>query len=367
VPEANFVDICRKTLAEAWERVRELSRGDPFPDFLDDSNLIERVRRSINSKTKTYRYVLPTQLVSKLANSELDCRCVQVTRGGRGAFDARTVAHQVVVPFDRDNERVLGGSAEPYVNNPLRIPEVSEKHRGAQKDQQGWDDLCAVLAEVERQSDSEFTSSVFHQVLKEVHARFSQVKVTYPVPHRISLERSLLLIDEFLAVRSRGDRFQAVTAALFLAAGRQFGLFSDLRRGKITAADTAAGMLADIECVEQSGQVVLVVEAKDRELTITQLQDKIPGLRHKRVSEVFFVAAQGLALADADRIRDLIAQQFVSGQNIYVTELVPLARVVLALMKEQGRRRFLELVGEQLDLYSDIDHRRAWATLLTRA
>ncbi len=182
--------------------------------------------------------------------------------------------------------------------------------------------------------------------------------------HRISRERCLELIAEFLSVPSGGDRFQATTAALFLALGRQFRLFSEVRRGKITAADAAAGMLADIECVNEQDEIVLVVEAKDRELTITQLQDKIPLLREKKVSEAFFVAAQGMASADEQNISQLIAQEFVSGQNIYVTQLMPLARVVLALLKEPGRRLFLELLSQQLDDYSDVEHRRAWSALL---
>jgi hypothetical protein len=359
-----FVEHCREILNESWERIREPDNADPSLDLEKDGNLVEQIRRSINSKTKTYRYVLPTQLVAKLANPALDCRCIQAARGGKGAFDARTVAHQVIVPFDRDNERVLGGSAEPYVNNPVRVPEISKKHRGAQKDQQGWDDLCAILAAVENRSAEQFTLAVFLQALKEIYTRLGQVQVSYPIPHRISLDTTLRLIAEFLSVRSGGDRFQAITAALFLALGRQFGLFTQIRREKITAADTSAGMSADLECLNDQGELVLVVEAKDRELTITQLQDKIPVLREKRVAEAFFVAARGMATVDEAKIRETIAQEFVSGQNIYVTELIPLAQVVLALLKEQGRRGFLELVGEQLDVYSDLEHRRAWAGAL---
>ncbi len=79
------------------------------------------------------------------------------------------------------------------------------------------------------------------------------------------------------------------------------------------------------------------------------------------------MAARGMASADEQKIGDLIAKEFVSGQNIYVTELTPLARVVLALMKEEGRRVFLELVGDQLDSYSDVEHRRAWSALLGKS
>lgn len=102
-------------------------------DWLDDGALIESIHRAINSATKSYHYVLPTQLIAKLADPSLDCRCLQVARGGQGAFDARTIAHKVVVPFDQSNNNVLGGSPEPYVNNPLRVPEVSAQYRKLRK------------------------------------------------------------------------------------------------------------------------------------------------------------------------------------------------------------------------------------------
>jgi len=123
----------------------------------------------------------------------------------------------------------------------------------------------------------------------------------------------------------------------------------------VTAADSATGMLADLECVSQKGEIVLAVEVKDGRLTI----------RDKKVSEIFFVAQQGIYPRDKASVADLLAREFVSGHNVYVMDLLRLSEVVLALLGEEGRREFLEAVGVQLDKYrSDIAHRRAWAELL---
>jgi hypothetical protein len=150
--------------------------------LLDDPKLTQAVSLCINSSTKTYRYVLPTQVLSKVTDPSLDSRCLQASRGGPGAFDARSVAHEVIVPFDQDNENVLGGSQEPYVNNPLRVPEVSAAYRGAQRDKPGWDLLCLVLNAVEDRRDKEFTRLVLRQILTEIYRRLSTVRVVYGVP-----------------------------------------------------------------------------------------------------------------------------------------------------------------------------------------
>jgi len=337
-------------------------------DWLYDNTLIEHIRQSINSKTKSYRYVLPTQLVAKLADSSLDCQCVQVARGGPGAFDARTIAHRVVVPFDQSNDNVLGGSPEPYVNNPLRVPEVSERYSVAQKNRKDWGNLCRVLSSIQRRQDEDFTRSVLKQVLTEIYRRLAQVRVVYPTPMRISLDRCMQLIQDYLVGLSGGDRLLALTSALFVIIGKRFQLYSEVRRATITAADQATGMLADLECVLEDGNVVLAVEVKDRILTVSQMRGKVPGIREKQVLEIFFVAQQGIAEKEAKDIQDLINHEFVGGHNIYVVDLITLGRAVFSLLGEQGRRDFLREVGGQLDQYgSDIQHRRAWASLLAAA
>lgn len=359
------VDEATAVLNRVWSEICNLAKEEQLQDWFPEEALVESVRSAVNSSTKSYRYVLPTQLVAKLADLSLDCRCLQAGRGTPGSFDARTIAHGVIVPFDQANDNVLGGSPEPYVNNPLRVPEVSDRYRKAQRNQRDWNHLCNVLSIVEKKRDAVFTELVLKQVLTEIYRRLSGVHVVYPTPKRISLNKSIELIENYLAEHSGGDRLLALASALFVVIGRRFGLYSEVRRASITAADVATGMLADLECISEQGDVVLVVEVKDRELTINQLRDKIPDIRERQISEIFFIAQQGIASNDEEKITQLVNHEFTSGHNVYVTDLVSLSRTVLALLGEQGRRDFLAEVGIQLDTYhSDISHRRTWAKLL---
>ncbi len=356
-----------RILGQAWDEVKALAESRRLKDWLRDAKLIKTIHRCINSRIKTYRYVLPTQIVAKLADHSLDCRCLQASRGGPGAFDARTIAHKVVVPFDQANESVLGGSQEPYVNNPLRVPEISQTYRAAQKYPEDWDALCAVLDTVERSGDRRFTTLVFRQILTEIYRRLSVTRVVYPTPMRVSLARGLGLIGRFLANHSGGDRLLAVVSALFVVIGRRFGLYAKVRRGKITAADRATGMIADLECTTKKGEIVFVVEVKDREITGGQLRAKIRSIREKQVSEIFFVT-RGISRTEKGEIERVIDHEFTSGHNIYLTDVATLARVALALLGEQGRKEFLAETANQLEQFgSDVSHRRAWANLLASA
>jgi len=363
-PAADLVAQTGKVLAETWRRIDESAEEGPLRDWLE-AGLLKDIRAAVNSQTKSYRYVLPTQLCVKVARPELDCRCLQAARGGTGAFDARTIAHQVVVPFDQANHDVLGGSPEPYVNNPLRVPEVSKKYRKQQKNKRDWDSLCRVLAEIQERGDPQLTSLALKQTLTEMYRRLAGAHVVYPAPKRISLEETLRIMQEFLSESSGGDRLLALASALFSMVGERFGLFREVRRSNITAADASTGLMADLECLNQAGEVVVVVEVKDRVLTITQLRTKMADIREKQVSEIFFVAHQGVADAEKEEIGQQVAHEFASGHNVYITDLSTLGRTALSLLGEQGRRDFVREVGRQLDAYrSDIAHRRSWAQLL---
>lgn len=368
IPSDELVQKCRVALATAWHEIQATFQGQTGPqDTVQDQALIEAIRRSVNSKTKTYRYVLPTQLTAKLSDPSLDCRCVQASRPGKGSFDARSICDAVVVLFDKANHNVLGGSPEPYVNNPLRVPEITKEFRKGQKDKQGWDDLCLVLQQVEARQDPAFTERLLDQTLMEIHRRLSTVRITYPVPKRISFKQTQLLLADYLSVQSGGARIQAVTCALLQAIGVRFHLFAEVRSSNINAADTASGQVADIECLDPAGNVVLAIEVKDKELTVNHLIDKLPNMRSKRVSEILFIAQSGIVKEEQANINELLTKEYSSGQNIYIFTFSGFSDSVIALLGEGGRRIFLEQVGVTLDKYGyAIQHKRDWASLLSR-
>ncbi|MGH2487357.1 MAG: restriction endonuclease, SacI family [Ktedonobacterales bacterium] len=315
------------------------------------------------------QYVLPTQMLAKLVEPSLDCRSVQIASGGSGAFDARTLCRRVIVPFDRANNTVLGGSSDPYVSKPVRLPSISLAYAGQQKSKSGWAALCLALDTIEIRAEPAYTKVVFQQTLVEIHRRLSNVNVAYPVPLRINLSDCLALLRDFLSKSSGGDRAQAVVSAAFRTFGDVCHVYNDVRRGLVNTADAASGQVADVECIGEAGDIVLAVEVKDQRLTVLHVQDKVPNMRSRHVSELIFLALRGVEAGSENAIQDIMTKEFASGQNIYVFDnLSGFLKPMLALLGERGRRQFLETVGQELDSYgSDISHRRAWAELLARA
>lgn len=338
------------------------SHSDPL--LPGHTALRDRIVACLTSSTKSYHYVLPTQLLCKCVDKRLDCHSLQAAYKRPGAFDARTIAHHVIVPFDQANHRVLGGSAEPYVNNPLRCPAVIKRYRSQQKNKKDWDKLIAVLDAVQSASNAKFSQDVFDQILAEIYRLLAGVQVTYPVPNRVSLRDTTDLVARFTADRSGGDRIEAVCTALFQAIGKAFHLFDRVRRQKVNVADVASGMGADIECWSK-GEIAVLVEVKDRSLTLTQLAAKLDVARVRKISEILFLAERGIEQTEKDQTYERIISEFASGQNVYVSNFLDFSTGILILLGEKGRVGFLRNVGEELDkANSAILHRRTWSELL---
>ena len=362
----SFTERCQDFLDKEWRSISKKIQSSAFSDPLSPEDLAIKkfITECQDSNIKSYHYVLPTQLLAKCVNPKLDCRSIQTAYKKPGAFDARTIAHQVIVPFDQANHRVLGGSTEPYVNNPLRCPAVTKKYRSQQKNKQDWDRLVTVLDEVEKRSDISFTSVVFDQVLVEIYHLLADVQVVYPTPNRVSLAQTIDLVSEYVYDKSGGDRMEAVCTALFRAITKEFRIFDDVRRQKVNTADASSGMGADIEC-RLKGKIVLLVEVKDRSLTLTQIDSKLDVARARKMSEILFLAEQGLDKADKENAEARILSEFTSGQNVYVSNFLEFSSGILILLGEKGRVLFLSFIGEELDrATSSIVHRKAWANLL---
>jgi hypothetical protein len=71
---------------------------------------------------KTYKYILVNGLLAKATNESINALALQAGAPLKGAFDARSLCHNVLVPFERDFlQSALGGSNEPFLNKPARF------------------------------------------------------------------------------------------------------------------------------------------------------------------------------------------------------------------------------------------------------
>lgn len=117
----------------------------------DDIEKAQAVAEIIKGSHKTYRYILFTALLAKAINETLNPLALQAGAPINGAFDARSLCHTVVVPFERRFlQNGLGGSNEPYLNKPARVTHLSDSNPvRAGKDKETLKILIHVLSNLE--------------------------------------------------------------------------------------------------------------------------------------------------------------------------------------------------------------------------
>lgn len=340
-------------LRDKWFRESEQVGGsDPDVDRLVDNDLV------------SVRYAVLTQLLGKLADPSRDVLCVQ--RGdaegadAAGRWDARSLCAKVVVPWNQENQNVLGGSTDPYVNNPLRRPRLDEQ-TAALKKRTEWDALVIFLtaAAVDRAT----TEAAVLRCLRSIGRRLHGQTVHYGVPPRVSLLQVVGLLESYLATPSNGLRPLAAATALLKVIGSSLGLFSVSSQG-LNEPDRATEAPGDIVCSAENGKPALAAEVKDRGLTLVEFEASLLKARQGGVPSLVFVVPQ-VSEKDAKAIQDRIAAVWAQGTNVYTTTLSDLARSSFMLIGEQWRNEFLSELGSELNRRNaPYRHRRHFADLL---
>lgn len=347
-------ESARKLLDECWQLVLQE----------EDGEISEDIEKLINSKFVSIRFCLPTQLLGKLTEPKLDCLCLQKGKGDSDSqWDPRSFANKVIVPWVAKNQYVLGTSTDPYVSKPLRKKRIEEKP-GNVKGKKEWMLLYRVLNEVETQNSTTFTRRCMMQTLRSIRGVFEGLDFEYVVPERISLDQTEELIRKFVSEPSGGDRGLSVAAALFETFGRHFHLYKDIKRNPINASDQSTGFAGDIECIDADGTLKLVVEVKERDVTLTDVRSAVQKARKVSLRELL-LAAPGTYPAETREITELITRTWASGTNLYRLSIFELLRIGLSLTGELGRKDFLVNIGRQLDTFStQPQNRKRWKELL---
>lgn len=343
-------------LRERWDLVSEQAGPDKDPE----------VDRLIDSSVKSIRYAVLTQLLGKLADPSRDVLCLQ--RGdaddadAAGRWDARSLCSKVVVPWDQENQSVLGGSTDPYVNNPLRRPRLDVQLESLKRRSE-WEALVAFLERVSAERAQSALAQPIDRCLRAVLRRLDRQVVHYGVPPRVSLDQMLHVLEIYLRTPSHGLRALAAASALLRTLGAGLGLFTVTSQG-LNEADSATGAAGDILCAAADGRTLMAVEVKDRPQTLVDLEAGIAKAREAGVSRLLFVVP-GVVKKDAEQISRRRAAAWAQGIDVYGADLVTLARISFMLVDEVWRREFFNELGAELNRRkAAYGHRQALADLL---
>lgn len=350
-------------LREAWEEAlaSDLTEKDPQFDNLHRSGLV------------SIRYALVTQLLGKFAQPFRDALCLQRGQSegaeSAGRWDPRSFCSKVIVPWVQDFDGVLGSSNDPYVSKPLRRSRLDDWDTPLRQKPE-WESLVQILETVQSSQSEVIVEETLRRCLRSIARKYQELQVSFPVPRRVSLAQTIEITERFLSEKSGGERPLIVADALMRTIGKAFGLFDEVWRQGVNEADSASGVAGDIICIRNDEEfsqekVVLVVEVKDRNLTLTELNASIEKARQTNVWALLFVVPR-LESSDESDIAIRANQEWVQGMNIYFGQLNELMRMAFSFMDERHRAEFLREIGIGINkLTVQPTLRIVWSNLLS--
>lgn len=123
----------------------------------------------LESTHKTYKYIFVNALVAR-ASANVNPLSLQKGSELPRSWDARSLCHKVLVPFERDFlDGRLGSSQEPFLNKPARVKELSLRNPVRKgKDTQALTILIELLGSLKGADDSFKLLTVSLQYILEI-------------------------------------------------------------------------------------------------------------------------------------------------------------------------------------------------------
>jgi hypothetical protein len=353
-------DIGLQLLQQAWKEV-----NDGAPHEIDGA--FAKLIDAVFDGTETgYKKAIIIQATGKAADPVLDAQAMQKGFGSDRSWDAREFAKQTFVKWNRSANEPFSHSGDPYVSNPYRIPRFDETQRSHRKRPDEFDKALKVLEHLNATTDQKKAYTNLVEVLLGLKRWIADKHVLYPLPKRASLTETQNAIDQFLKLKSGGTRLQAIVAALFQTLAQAGLEILDVASGHVNSADSSAKMAGDVTF--QTGSSNFVAEVKDRALNADEVMASINKARVAGASDLMFIVRSRLMFEGDFELGDfqkICANQFSSGLNIYLESFDAFSRVCLSLVGEEGRRNFLEQVGNTLaEQKADISHKWAWSDIV---
>lgn len=245
-------------LQEAYNEARESTTATcKHQEFID---LV------IDNTHLTFKYVLFTAILSKATDVTINTLCLQKKSKLPGAYDARTVCHKVIVPFEMETlEKVLGGSNEPFLNKPARYEELDKSNavrRG--NDQMLLNALCDNLPLIHTSEDA--YECLVYLLRKLILLRDANKSLTiFSVPESSNLPAKLMTYIETALSRSfEGEVLTLLVAGVYHLFFRGENAFVEVH--PVNQCGASGREISDLD-VYVDGMLISSNELKDKNYT----------------------------------------------------------------------------------------------------
>lgn len=299
------------------------------------------IRTIIQGKHLTFRYILVTALLGKATNPNINALALQAGADIKGAYDARSLCHGVLVPLERQLlNRSLGGSNEPFLNKPARFPMISPSNAvRAGKDRELLLILHKVLSEIEtsEQAFDGLCLALWYALKRQVtrNELFSQLPESADSHLKI-----IEFVEAFVTKSIEGQVAAILTGTIMSLYFEQFESFEVIVH-PVNQSGASSNEVADID-IKKNGEIFVAVEVKDKQFSDQDIDHAAFKVRQYGLKSITFVIGTSGAYTGSSLEQVAKTVLVTRSINVIFIDLVSFVKSIIALCPELSFSIFFE-------------------------
>lgn len=291
---------------------------------------------------KTYRYILVNALLAKATNQNVDALSLQKGDGMGGKFDARTLCHNVIVPFEKLKlPGCLGDSNEPFLNKPARFVSLSMNNAVRPgKDRETLENIIYVLSHIQT---SEEAYAYLKSAMVVLIANHEEYLKKFAIGDALidASEFSQLVLDYIYKITDhtmKGEICPLVVAELEqLYLGKNFKVVPH----KVNESGSSPKEVGDIDIFDSEGTLVNAIEVKDKSFHVQDVVHAISKFRQANLSSSLFVYGKNV-IFDEEKIYEALKAIGREGHYCCLISILNYAKLRISDLKNITIRDFID-------------------------
>lgn len=296
-----------KSLAKAW---KEASNRKSMLDL----KVKELIKSVFDGPSIGFRYLVVTGILARYTNSDANARALQKGSDLTGAYDARSLCHKVIVPFEHERGDMWGFSNEPFLSKALRHKE-HDKNNPQLRDKLGAGKTQGILDWANEAEKEDLFEALVFIVEIGIHKLRNTPKVEIGAGRNLEVVRNFT--QQFLSgPADGGSRLIAIVGAFV----KEFNTEATVNIYNPNASDQFSKTAGDIEIILNK-KLISAYECKDKPFNDNDVEDGIRKAETAMVREYVFVSGFHSKKIDFD-FSTASAEAGIDFYSIHIPELL---------------------------------------------
>jgi len=312
---------------------------------VNNDALSTKIKEVLEGSHKTYKYVLVNGLLAKATNSKINALALQAGAPMSGAYDARSLCHKVLVPFERNFlQNALGGSNEPFLNKPARFTHLSDENavrRG--NDKQTLDKLIEIFNSISNSADAK---SYLACALEFLNKRIIELNELHDstINYSPTLVEIYEFIYRFLEKSFEGESSAIIVGSLEKIYHKRFSKNFKVIAHKVNQSGASSKEVGDID-IFKDDTFHYAVEVKDKDFNSHDLEHAFSKIISSKGIKGQFIYGINAAF-DKTEIEQRITKYESEGFMVLLQDILTYSRTMIFKTDLNSKQEFIDTIIE---------------------